>query len=203
MRLVSIGTSCISGIQIKYIHKQRGLVSPFTWTLSTIENINTAIESNFNTLLDRDNYISYTIINSQNKRQLVIQSVCGTKFLHCDPLDNKDHYDKLKAQCRYIKECLSQSRDIGYMVTIFHSYEKKRNGLRAIRKVIPKDCKFLVTELNCGINSEPLLNDDNIYVASVDIGDYTKRVDEGGRQYARAQAYGVSPEYTEIVNAVF
>lgn len=203
MRLVSIGTSCISGIHIKYIHKQRGLVSPFTWTLSTIENINTAIESNFNTLLDRDNYSSHTMTNLENEIEPFILSVCGTKFIHSNPLYSKDHYDKLKAQCGYIKECLSQSHDIGYMMTIFHRYEKKRSGLRDIRKAIPKDCKFLVTQVNCDINSEPLLNDDNIYVASVDIGDYTKRVDEGGKQYGRAKAYGISPEYTEIVNAVF
>ena len=189
------------------MHGQTGLVSPLGWTISTIESIDAVIRSNFNTLLDRDNYVSY-IKHSRHtgKEVLGIQTVCGTKFIHSNPLDNKDHYDKLKAQCSYIKECLSQSRDIGYMITICHSYEKKRSGLKAIRKVIPKGCKFLVTQIEHGGNSEPQLNNDNIYVASVDIGDYSKRVNLEGKQYGyydRAKAYGLSPEYTEIVNSVF
>ena len=143
------------------MHGQTGLVSPLGWTISTIESIDAVIRSNFNTLLDRDNYVSY-IKHSRHtgKEVLGIQTVCGTKFIHSNPLDNKDHYDKLKAQCSYIKECLSQSRDMGYMITICHSYEKKRSGLKAIRKVIPKGCKFLVTQIEHGGNSEPQLTND-------------------------------------------
>jgi hypothetical protein len=215
-RLVSLGTNCISGVQIKFIRNQTGLVSPFTWSLCPVEKVLSIIKDDFNTILDKDEYV--TTDGRPSWRDGINQvggggysmpgSTCGIEFPHSNPAHNEDDYAKLKAQCTYIKECLSQPCDIGYMLTMFHNYESKRETLISIREIIPKDCKLLVSQVNIGENSEPELNDDNIYVTSLDIGDYTARLNgrkQPGllRKGERARGYGISPEYTKIVDTVF
>ena len=136
-------------------------------------------------------------------------------FPHTDPLKNLNDYEKLKAQCAYLKACLNTDSGFGYIMNILGPYEYHADTLIGIREMIPEDCKFFVCLMKNKQDFEPELNKDNIYYGAFDIGDHTKRLMtpsarspklnflEKWKPHETAHAYGMAEEYTKMIDKIF
>lgn len=232
MKLVSLGTLCSPATQIVFRREQGGIVSPFSWQRSTPEIVLNTLQDDFVTLLNRDKYVyniqnDYTHFHSRTNtptasgpRTVSNELMVGKlgyhlSFAHSDPLKNLDDYQKLEAQCRYLRECLNTSDGVGYLMNIFHPYKHYSDALVGIRKMIPEDCKFFVCLMKSKQNLAPELNEDNIYYGAFSIGDHTKRLVIPSPKYPKpnfldkwkpcdfAHAYGMSEEYTKMIDKIF
>ena len=232
MKLVSLGSLCSPATQIVFRRGQGGIVSPFSWQRSTPEVVLNILQDDFVTLLNRDKYVyniqkGYTHFHSRTNTPNVSDPYTITNelivgelgyhlsFAHSDPLENLDDYQKLQAQCDYLKKCLNTSDGVGYLMNIFQPYEWYTDVLVGIRKIIPEDCKFFVCLMRKEQNLAPKLNEDNIYYGAFDIGDHTQRLVIPSAKYPKpnfldkwkdydgAHAYGMSEEYTKMVDKIF
>jgi hypothetical protein len=177
--------------------------------MSTPELVLNILQDDFAKLLDKERYDYIPWKNKfkpEMKRKLATNLGPGLGelvFAHSDPLKNLDDYLKLKAQCDYLRRCLNTDSDLGYIMSIsFGPYEKHKEALVGIRKIIPKNCKFFVCRMEQGQNFEPTLTEDDIYYGAVDIGDGWAQ----GSAYAddqRVRAYGESDEYTKMIDKIF
>ena len=215
-KLVSLGTQCTPASHIKLRRRQRGIVSPFSWSYTPPEIVLDILQDDFKTLLNRNKYFYKTISRlarnsmtphpptprpSSNKRKRPHpHSTTGLIFAHSDPISNSNDYLKLKAQCDFLRKCLNSNSGYGYIISIFSPYEKHKDALIGIRKIIPKACKFFVCYTQQKENFDPVLTEDDIYYGAVHIEDWR---DRGWPLAAKAQAVGYSQEFTEMVDKVF
>jgi len=170
-------------------------MSPFSWQVCTPELVLNTLQDNFAKLLDKERYTAYT---KENRLIADLGSGFGKfVFAHSDPLKNPDDYLKLEAQCSYLRRCLNTDNDLGYIMSIpFSPYEKHKEALADIRKIIPKNCKLFVCCMEQGQNLGPTITEDDIYYGAVDIG---------GAEWGdlRVRAYGESDEYTKMIDEIF
>ena len=204
MKLVSLGVQCTPASHIKFGRKEGGIVSPFAWSISTPEIVRNILQNNFKTFLNRDKY-SYWTSPSTNllqrflgQKKVLPVSEDGVKFSHSDPIKKDSDYEKVKAQCEYLKECLNTPSGFGYIMSIFRPLEKHRNDLIEIRSMIPADCKFFVCYFNKkSINTEPDIIFNDIYYGAINVKDLKFKDGE------RARAMGTCEEYTKMVDKIF
>ena len=195
MKLVSLGVQCTPAEYILQKRKESGIGSPFSWTGTSPRIVSNILQDNFKTFLDRDKYSYWT--NPRSKRTVPI-SEDEARFVHCDPIKKDSDYEKVKAQCEYLKECLNAPSGFGYIMSIFRPLKKCRNELIEIRSMIPADCKFFVCYFNKrSINTEPDIIFNDIYYGAIDVTDL--KFKDGNR----ARAMGTCEEYTKMIDKIF
>ena len=195
MKLVSLGVQCTPAEYILLKRKESGIGSPFSRTGTSPRIVSNILQDNFKTFLDRDKYSYWT--NPRNKKVLPV-SEDRVRFSHSDPIKKDSDYEKVKAQCEYLKECLNTPSGFGYMMSIFCPLEKYRNELIEIRSMIPADCKFFVCYFNKkSINTEPDIIFNDIYYGAINVKDLKYKDGE------RARAMGTCEEYTKMIDKIF
>ena len=195
MKLVSLGGQCTPAQHILRKRNGSGIESPFARAGTNPRIVSNILQDNFKTFLDRDKYSYWT--SPSNKRVLPI-SEDGVKFAHYDPIKKDSDYEKVKAQCEYLKDCLNTPSGFGYIMSIFRPLEKYRNDLIEIRSIIPADCKFFVCFFNKkSINTGPDIIFNDIYYGAINVKDLKFKDGE------RARAMGTCEEYTKMIDKIF
>tara|TARA_B100000287_G_scaffold230036_1_gene216735 strand:- start:221 stop:811 length:591 start_codon:yes stop_codon:yes gene_type:complete len=195
MKLISLGTQCSPAAYIKFKRKESGIESPFSRTGTNPRIISNILQDDFKTFLDRDKYSYGT---KPRSKKIVPISEDGVRFSHCDPIKKDSDYEKIKAECEYLKECLNTPSGFGYIMSIFYPFKKYENELMEIRSMIPADCKFFVCYFNKKlINIEPDIIFNDIYYGAINVKDL--KFEDG----LRARSMGMSKEYTKMIDKIF
>ena len=195
MKLVSLGTQCSPAVQIKLKTKESGIESPFARTGTNPRIVSNILQDNFKTFLDRDKYSYWT---SPNTKKVLPVSEDRVKFSHCDPIKKDSDYEKIKAECEYLKECLNTPSGFGYIMSILRPFKKYENELMEIRSMIPADCKFFVCYFGKkAIHTEPDIVINDIYYGAINIKDL--KFKDG----LRARSMGTCEEYTKMIDKIF
>ena len=202
MKLVSLGTQCSPAVQIKLKRKESGIESPFARTGTNPRIVSNILQDNFKTFLDRDKYSYWTRPKTKwtrpNTKMVIPVSEDGVKFSHTDPIKKDSDYEKIKAECEYLKECLNTPSGFGYIMSILRPFKKYENELIEIRSMIPTGCKFFVCYFGKkAIHTEPDVVFNDIYYGAINIKDL--KFKDG----LRARSMGTCEEYTKMIDKIF